>query len=52
MFLAVLELVRHHQVRAEQNLLFGELWIMPGHQADAPLDLSRVDEYEHGGPEK
>ena len=30
MFLAVLELVRHHRVRAEQNDLFGEIWILPG----------------------
>jgi segregation and condensation protein A len=52
MFLAVLELVRHHQVRAEQNLLFGELWIMPGQQVDAPLDLTKVDEYEHGRREE
>ncbi len=49
MFLAVLELVRHHQVRAEQGLLFGELWIMPGSAADAPIDVTNVDEYEHGG---
>jgi segregation and condensation protein A len=48
-FLAVLELVRHHQARAEQNVLFGELWILPGQEADAPLDLSEVEGYEHGG---
>ena len=36
MFLAVLELVRHHRVRAEQNDLFGEIWILPG--ADARTD--------------
>ena len=29
MFLAVLELVRHHRVRAEQNDLFGEIWMLP-----------------------
>ena len=28
-FLAVLELVRHHHVRVEQNALFGEIWILP-----------------------
>jgi segregation and condensation protein A len=49
MFLAVLELVRHHQVQAEQGVLFGELWLLPGQQVDAPLDLADVDEYEHGG---
>lgn len=29
MFLAILELVRHHGARAEQNDLFGEIWILP-----------------------
>jgi segregation and condensation protein A len=45
-FLAVLELVRHHHVRIEQNDLFGEIWIFPGSNAAAPLDLANVDEYE------
>jgi segregation and condensation protein A len=48
MFLAILELVRHHGIRAEQNALFGEIWVLPGLEADAPLDLSRADTYEHG----
>ena len=47
-FLAILELVRHHQAQAEQNELFGELWILPGPDQHAPLDLSQVDEYDHG----
>lgn len=46
-FLAVLELVRHHRVRLEQNSLFGEVWILPNLECQAPLDLSNVDEYEH-----
>ena len=46
-FLAVLELVRHHHVRLEQNALFGEIWILPNLDCTAPLDLSDVDEYEH-----
>jgi segregation and condensation protein A len=46
-FLAVLELVRHHHVRLEQNALFGEIWILPNLGCNAPLDLSNVDEYEH-----
>jgi segregation and condensation protein A len=33
-FLAVLELVRHHSVRAEQNDLYGEIWIVPGESFD------------------
>jgi segregation and condensation protein A len=46
-FLAVLELVRHHGVRAEQNELFGEIWILPGPETSQPLDVSGVDNYEH-----
>jgi len=46
-FLAILELVRHHHVRLEQNALFGEIWILPNLECTAPLDLSDVDEYEH-----
>lgn len=46
-FLAILELVRHDQVRVEQNALFGEIWILPNLQCTTPLDLSNVDEYEH-----
>jgi segregation and condensation protein A len=49
MFLAVLELVRHHRVRIEQNSLFGEIWLLPDAQSSEPLDLSKVDEYEHVG---
>ncbi|MCA9100958.1 MAG: segregation/condensation protein A [Pirellulales bacterium] len=30
LFLAVLELVRHHGVRVEQNALFGEIWLIGG----------------------
>ncbi|NQT37122.1 MAG: segregation/condensation protein A [Planctomycetes bacterium] len=47
--LAVLELVRHHQVRAEQNDLFGEIWILSRAGDAAPLDLSEVDNYDHAG---
>jgi segregation and condensation protein A len=50
MFLAMLELVRHHRVQAEQNELFGEIWISAGADTSAPLDLSQVDNYEHGSP--
>ena len=46
-FLAILELVRHHHVRVEQNALFGEVWILPNLESTAPLDLSNVDEYDH-----
>ncbi len=48
-FLAVLELVRHHHIRVEQNALFGEIWVLPNLENTAPLDLSNIDEYEHAG---
>jgi segregation and condensation protein A len=48
-FLAVLELVRHHRVRIEQSALFGEIWILPDPNNTAPLDLSDVDEYKGAG---
>ena len=46
-FLAVLELVRHNQVLAEQNELFGEIWLLPNLNAENALDLSHVDNYDH-----
>ncbi len=48
-FLAILELVSHHQVRMEQNELFGEIWILPNLECTEPLDLSNVDNYELAG---
>ncbi len=47
-FLATLELVRHSGVRAEQNALFGEIWVFPGTGEAAPVDATAVDNYEHG----
>jgi len=44
-FLAILELVRHHSVRAEQEDLHGEIWILPGEAFQEQLDLSNVDNY-------
>ena len=46
-FLAVLELVRHHHVHVDQNELFGEIWILPDRNCMNPLDVSDVDNYEH-----
>ena len=46
-FLAVLELVSHVQLRVEQNELFGEIWLLPRTDRDGPLDLSDVDSYDH-----
>lgn len=46
-FLAILELVRHHGVKAEQNDLFGEIWVVPGATAPATLDPTLADNYDH-----
>lgn len=48
MFLAILELVRHHRVTAEQNDLFGEIWVSAGPQSNAQIDAANIDTYEHG----
>lgn len=47
MFLAILELVRHHSVRTEQGDLHGEIWILPGESFSSDLNLQQVDNYEH-----
>jgi segregation and condensation protein A len=44
-FLAILELVRHHSVRTQQGDLHGEIWLLPGDQFGDSLDLSQVDTY-------
>jgi segregation and condensation protein A len=46
MFLAVLELVRHHGVRAEQQELHGEIWLFPGDNPDAAVVPEAVDNYD------
>jgi segregation and condensation protein A len=48
LFLATLELVRHHGVHLEQGELFDEIWILPGDAAAKPLDTSAVDNYDPG----
>ena len=45
-FLAILELARHHGIRTEQDRLFGEIWVTPGDNPAAALDLSVVDDYD------
>ncbi len=46
-FLAILELVRHHQFRVEQPLEYGEIWIMPPlTPLDGPVTLSGDDVLE------
>jgi len=46
-FLAVLELVRHHGVRAEQNETFGEIWVLPSLTPEQTAEFGQVDTYEH-----
>jgi segregation and condensation protein A len=50
-FLAILELVRHHDVRTEQYDTHGEIWILPGENFGDDLDLSNVDTYGSDTPE-
>jgi len=44
-FLAILELVRHHSVRTEQSDLHGEIWVLPADNFEETLNLSDVDDY-------
>jgi len=46
MFLAILELVRHHSVTTEQDNLHSEIWILPGENFASDLDLQQVDNYD------
>jgi segregation and condensation protein A len=43
-FLAVLELVRHHSVRTEQSDLYGEIWIVTGEEFDPAATISPTEE--------
>lgn len=45
LFLAVLELVRHHDVEAEQDEHSSEIWLRPGDDFANSLELSDVDGY-------
>jgi segregation and condensation protein A len=46
LFLATLELVRHHGVHLEQGELFDEIWILPGDAASGALEIAGADNYE------
>lgn len=46
LFLAVLELVRHHGVEAEQDDNGSEIWLRPGSEFQNELNLADVDGYE------
>lgn len=47
-FLAVLELVRHHRVQAEQSEPFAEIWLAASPDAAAEVDFSAASNYDHG----
>ena len=47
-FLAVLELVRHHRVQAEQSELFAEIWLAASAETAAEVDFSAASNYDHG----
>jgi segregation and condensation protein A len=47
MFLAILELARHHSVRTEQNAIFGEIWVYPGESGQVSIADDAADEYDH-----
>src|SRR5487761_1782215 len=49
MFLAVLELVRHHGVRAEQQELHAEIWLCAGDETSPLVDPAPVTD-EAGSP--
>jgi segregation and condensation protein A len=49
-FLAILELVRHHNVYAEQHEPHGEIWIMPGEAFDATIEIIHGQSHEQSGP--
>lgn len=49
-FLAILELVRHHSVVAEQPDPHGEIWIVPGDGFDPTREIAASDDYENREP--
>ena len=50
-FLAVLELIRHHNLQCEQAHLFGEMWLLPGKQTAGEINFNSSDSYEHAKPD-
>ena len=50
-FLAVLELLRHYRVRAEQPVQFGEIWIFAPAELDAPVPAFERTEFDSPVPD-
>jgi segregation and condensation protein A len=44
-FLAILELVRHHSVTTKQSNALGEIWVVPGEQFERDLNAAKIDNY-------
>ena len=44
-FLAVLELTRHHNVEAKQEDLHAEIWMAPSNGFESSIDVHQVDDY-------
>ncbi len=54
-FLAILELVRHHSVSTQQEGIHGEIWVLPGERFDAQREFNSLDDERpaaklHDGP--
>jgi segregation and condensation protein A len=49
-FLAILELVRHHSVRTEQNDEHGEIWIVASEGFDPSREITVADDYQPHQP--
>ncbi len=47
-FLAVLELSRHHNVLAQQSELHSEIMVVPGEGFNPDAEFGDVDDYDHG----
>jgi segregation and condensation protein A len=52
LFLAVLELVRHHSVEAEQDEGNGEIWVVPGPNFGHTIELTAIDNYDADSAEQ
>ena len=48
-FLAILELSRHHNVHVKQDELHSELWVHPSEDFDGSFDADNIDNYD--GPD-
>ncbi len=51
-FLAVLELIRHHAVVAEQDNVHGDIRLVRGNTFTEGLDLRKIDSYGSGSTEE